>query len=358
PEQDGVEVPAANWLAGLGPESCPVELHARAEGSLDGLSIALAGNGQGMTLDADAHLTPLAAMPLESANLALVLPDGSSLKGKVGWDAAPSGEGVAEGEAEAKPSVRQLIGELSAQRLNVGHLTGGVTPPAVLGFDSRFRVGLQDGQTLRDIELDLGFHEGSQWNEQPLSGDIGVSIQLLARDPQSSSQSEADSSLPLPEAPKPLLPAELAGLSVQRFDTTLTLGKNRIDTQGAFGSADSELQLGVQVARLADFWPELPGGIEAKGNVAGSIGQHSLELQGRYTPANATRDELGTAPVALDIRAEGGWGGQPEGWRGRLTALEVDHAHLGVDLGAPLELHYLPTAAAPAWQLTAGSTEI
>ena len=296
-----------------------------------------------MTLEADAELAPTAAMPLQSANLDLVLPDGSSLSGEVGWEA------IENATAEAGRTAQRLIGKLSAERLDVGHLAGGITPAAVLSFDSRFRVGMDAAQVLRDVELDLSIHEGSQWNEEPLTGDVGVSVQLPASEPQAPSNVAAADSL---------LPAGLNTLIVQRFDTALTLGKNRIETEGAFGSADSVLQLMVQAPRLSDFWPDLPGGIEAKGNVAGSLREHALDLQGQYTPANATQDELGSAPIALNVRAEGAWGGDPEGWRGQLAELEVDHAHLGVDLGAPLEIHYIHTAVAPAWQLTAGATEI
>src|SRR5690554_2405380 len=40
-------------LAGVGADDCPLQVHAKAQGSLDAVSVALNGSGQGMTLDAN-----------------------------------------------------------------------------------------------------------------------------------------------------------------------------------------------------------------------------------------------------------------------------------------------------------------
>lgn len=322
PVGPGARDRVAGLLAGVADAACPLRLHATATGSLEALSLSLQGDGQGVTLDATAALEPMRKMPLREADVALVLPDGSSLKGHAGWAADDA-----------------LAGELSATRLDAGQLSGGLIPPAVLSFDSKIHLKLDAEQTIRGAELDLAFHEGTRWNGQPLSGQLAVNAVL-------------------PGGPAAEMARAWKELALNRLDLDLNLGKNRIRSQGGIGGPDSRLELDVQAPRLADFLPDLPGGLELQGQVSGGVARHGVALKGRYTPANASRKELGTAPVAVDVNAEGAWGGEPEGWRGRIVALRVEHAHLGMQLGAPLELSFLPGAVAPAWQWTAGATEI
>lgn len=333
--------PLAVLLANVAAGSCPVQLRAQAQGSLDSASLSFQGEGQGMTLDAETQLEPLRAMPLRSARLALHLPDGSSLQGNAAWEAGP--ESV-------------LAGELSAQRLDAGHLAGGVIPPAVLGFDSRFRILVDEAQTIRGGSLALQFHDGSRWNEQPLSGSANIAVTMSS---ESAPSATHDTPPETDVAASPLMPAIVGRLAVQQLDLDLRLGQNHVHSAGGLGVPDSSrLTLNVQAPRLDSFWPGLPGGVHLEGEVAGGVTRHAMDLKGRYVPADASRDELGTAPVALALRADGAWGGHPEGWRGRVAALQVDHAHLSVVIGAPLDLSFVPGAVAPEWQWTAGPTEI
>ena len=320
----------AALLTGVAAGHCPVELTARATGSLENLSLELEGSGQGMTLTADAQLQPLATMPLQTVNLSLGLPDGSSLKAHANL------------EDQSQTPMSVLRGELSAEALDLDQLAGGAIPPALLSFDSSFRLTLDASQTVRDVDLDLQIHEGTMWNEHALSGQLALAAQL----PESWSAGPG------------LLPASLNELAIRRLDTDVTLGKNRIHSQGGIGAADGVLQLDVQAPRLADFWPELTGGLSLEGNVTGGMAKHAAELQARYVQADPNNAEVGTAPIAVQLKLNGAWGGEPEGWRGQMTALDVQHAHLGLALGAPLELGYFPGEHAPNWQWTIGSTEV
>lgn len=318
----GAEDAIARLLAGVADATCPLRLHAEASGSMETLSLRLDGEGQGIALDATATLEPTQKMPLRTADVALVLPDGSSLKGHAGWDGPD-----------------RLAGGVSADRLDAGHLAGGLIPPAVLNFDSRILLEMDGQQTVRGLDLAVNFREGTRWNEQPLAGRLDVSAALP---PQAGGN-----------------PAQAwRALALDRLDIDLTLGKNRVHSKGGIGAPGSTLALDVQAPRLADFWPDLPGGLVVQGQVDGGLAQHAIALQGRYAPADGGRNEVGAAPVSVDLRAEGGWGGQPEGWRGRVASLRAAHAHLGVALGAPVDLAYVPGVAAPAWQWTVGPTEI
>lgn len=337
----------AKLLAGVADAVCPLHLRVTGSGSLDSLALKLEGDGQGVTLHAAATLEPMQKMPLRSADVVLELPDGSSLKGHAGWDGADA-----------------LAGELKARRLDAGHLSGGVIPPAVLDFDSRIRLELDARQTVRGGEVSLSIHEGSRWNDQPLSGSVDVRARLtpgtaVAEADQTAvagADRPAGVAAEMPEGED--TPALLRALVLDRLNIDLALGKNQVRSSGGIGAPGSRLELNVEAPRLADFWPGVPGAVAVQGHVEGALAAHAVALTGRYTPSNGGGRELGSAPVSLDVRGQGGWGGDPEGWRGRIDSLQARHAHLGMQLGAPLDLSYVPGATAPAWQWTAGSTEI
>src|SRR5690606_27401275 len=120
--EDGI----AGLLAGVEPASCPLQMNVQARGSLDAVSLTLRGDGQGMTLEANAELAPLDGMPLREADIALTLPDGSSLTGQAAWEAASAADsGPVEGDAAPDSAASMLVGELSADRLDAGQLAGG-----------------------------------------------------------------------------------------------------------------------------------------------------------------------------------------------------------------------------------------
>lgn len=374
----------AGVLAGVAADACPLQLMAQVKGSLDSASLSLKGGGQGMALDLNAELAPTAGMPLRQAEVALVLPDGSSLTGKAAWEALSHESAERVAGAPSGTAITSLLrGELAAEKLDVGHLAGGAIPLAVLGFDSRFELQLNAAQVVRDVDFSLEFHEGSRWNEQALSGQMAVAATLPAsfwgtpsqvagegHDVTVDDAAEHDANehsdtkhttiehdvAVVPTAP--LLPPGVSELALHRLDLDITLGDNRIHTEGGLGAADSRLMLAVQAAQLADFWPGLPGGVRLEGHVAGGVARHHIDLQGRYTQDDASSQDLGQAPVALVLKADGGWGGEPEGWRGRVSTLEVDHAHLSARLGSPLELRFAPRAVAPDWQWVAGATQL
>ena len=340
----------ASMLTGVAAGHCPVELNVAVNGSLEQVSLNLQGSGQGMTLAAQAELAPLAGMPLHSATLSLQLPDGSSLNANASLEegSGPDSQMGLNHSSEVA-NWQALSGELTARGLDAGQLAGGAIPPALLSFDSRFRVMLDASQSLRDVDLTLQFHEGSSWNEEPLSGQLA----LAARLPETWTPAQSDEQV-LPA----LVPAGLSELAVRTLDMDIKLGANHILSEGSIGGPDSRLNLNVQAPRLADFWPNLPGGVAAKAELAGGVAKHTLDVEGRYTQAEASSTELGSAPVNLRLQAEGGWGGEPEGWRGRVAALSVDHAHLGLSMSSPVELAYLPAAQAPQWQWSVGATEL
>lgn len=345
-------------------QPCTLDMETRVSGDLDALRLTVRGDGQGMSVDADANLTPRAGFPLKDVMAALHLADGSSLNAKLNWKAevaagdlvagagastsadAAAGDPAAGGPAAALPRDR-LTGTLRTERLNLGQLIGPAIPDAVLSMSSEFDILLEGRNTLRSAQVAMEFAEGSRWNKQPLAGRLKTHI--------------VDSGSSVAK------PGENAfhwqSLQLLVLDTDLRLGKNRLQTQGSLGAADSALKLDVAAPELAAFWPGLPGGAQVQGDVAGTIASHKADLKGVYTQGEGKSSELGEAPVRAHVALEGGWGpgreaGAAEGWRGTIRALEADHAGLGIATGTPMQASFIPAAAAPAWQWQLGAGQL
>lgn len=318
---------------------CRIELHANASGSMDLISVDLKGDGQDMSLDAAAQITPSQPFPVQSADVALRLPDGSSLHTQLQHEAV-NVEGVAQD---------RLYGWLRSQQLDIGRLVGEIIPPAVITAQADIDVQVLNLAELQSAKISLSVDKGSVWNKQALSGKLDMAVNQLPDQQTQSTSTDA--------------PAWWQTLSLAKLDADLALGKNHIKTQGSLGQQDSQLTLDVQAPNLADFWPDLPGGTNVKGLLAGRLGQHQIDLNVGYTPENSVADEVGTAPMQAHVVLAGGWsaGTTAEdaliGWRGRLQSLDLKHAGIALVSGSPVAVSFLPDAVVPAWQWQLGSTD-
>lgn len=369
------------------PQPCTLEVDTRIEGDLDALRVVLKGSGQGMSLDGVAGLTPRAEFPLKDADVALHLADGSSLHAKLDWTTRMVDAVVHD----------RVTGSLHTEKLDIGQLLGPVIPEAVITTTANFDLELRNRQDVSEAELDLTFGEGSRWNKQALGGTLKTRIVNAgtpaasapepgpAAPPTASPSPETPSSeTPSPETPSPKStpPAptlQWRNLQLAAIDMDLRLGKNQLRAQGALGSADSRMTLDFLAPELRAFWPDIPGGAEVKGEVAGTLAQHKATLDAQYKPEKSQAGKVGSAPASVRLALEGGWGpgaapaatqpesdGTPpapaaestEGWRGTLATLSAEHAGLGVRTDAPMALSFLPGAVVPAWQWQVGSTRI
>lgn len=331
-------------LAVPGPDAgatlCRVDLNAHASGSMDLMTVSVKGGGQDMSLDADAQIALDQPFPVQTANVALRLPDGSSLHSQLQHEALTV-DGVMQD---------RLYGWLRSQQLDVGQLVGAVIPPAVITAQADFDVQLVNLSDIQSAKLNLSIDKGSVWNKQALSGTLITALNPLPA-PSSSPQSAAPA-------------AWWQSIGLGQLDTDLVLGKNQIKTQGALGLKDSQLVLDISAPDLAAFWPDLPGGAVLKGQVAGSLHQHQVDLTTGYTPENSVAGEVGTAPIQAHLVLAGGWGpGATEqdaltGWRGRLQSLDVSHAGFAVLTTPSVPLSFLPDAVAPDWQWQLGTTDV
>jgi translocation and assembly module TamB len=350
------------------PPPCTLDVDTRIEGDLDALKVVVKGSGQGMSLDGVAGLTPRAQFPLKDADVALHLADGSSLQAKLDWTSRVVDAVIHD----------RVAGSLRTEKLDIGQLLGPVIPEAVISTEANFDVELRNRQDVSAAELALTFGEGSRWNKQALSGTLQTRI-VNAGTPAMSDPEPA----PAPEPPPSSPALQWRNLQLAAIDMDLRLGKNHLRAQGGLGAADSRMTLDLLAPDLKAFWPDIPGGAQVKGDVAGTLAQHKATLDAQYKPEKSQAGKVGSAPASVRLALEGGWGrgaapatsaapagnvapsapatpaaDTTEGWRGTLTSLSAEHAGLGVRTGAPMALSFLPGAVPPAWQWRVGSTRI
>ena len=362
---------AHHYLPSLPSSSlCDASLELSAEGSLESILLKAAAQGQQMHLDAQAVLQPEAVIPLRSARLALVLPDQASVHADVEW-----------ARLSSEPVIRdRLTGHLNVSQLDLGALLAQANlPDALLSLNSQFDVVLQDQVQPLSVSFDASVDKGSRWNKEPLQGTIKLRMEdpaantepVVASPAIESTQTgpsvdQTTAGTPAEESarlePAPLLQT-LPDWVVHQFDTDITLGRNHVRTSGAFGSSDARLLLDVSAPVLAAFWPDLPGGVQLKGQVAGSVAQHSAELSTTYTQADPRSRELGKAPIDARLRIQGQWRSLSEasqGWQGRVQSLSVDHASVGVVSRTPVDIQFAqtPSGSLPQWRVGRAQIEL
>ncbi|HEY9279264.1 MAG TPA: DUF490 domain-containing protein, partial [Eoetvoesiella sp.] len=239
--------------------ACAVDVDASISGSMQRLDVVLAGKGQDVQFDVNAHLLPRASFPLQDANIALMLADGSSLHGKLAWDAT-----VADNVSRDR-----VVATLKSDKLNLGQLVGSAIPPAIITTSLNIDAQLLNHRDLLSADIKMDIAPESSWNKQKLSGVFAAKVINASAVPTSGAQIVSE----------PIW----KGLQLADLNMDLRLGTNHLRGEGALGTADSRLKLDVAAARLADFWPDLPGGLQLRGQFGGTLPRHSADLNVVYT---------------------------------------------------------------------------
>ncbi len=351
---------------------CTLDINTTIKGSMEALDVVIQGTGQGMSLDADISLAPRAAFPLKGGEVALELADGSSLHGDLDWSSGLADDVILD----------HIVGTLRTEKLDIGQLVGDSIPPAVITTSADFDVKLRDRSEVVSGDVALNFAEGSHWNKQPLSGHLkgrvvnAASPTSEAATPPTPSSASTPSSKPAAgPTPTPAAPPQPAGttpparalwetLQLASLNMDLRLGKNHLRAEGALGSIENDLTLDVTAPDLAAFWPGVGGGASVKGLVAGTLPHHRAQLAAQYTPEKSKPGQVGSAALKVDIKLEGAWDkgpveqGSVQGWRGKISSLDIDHAGLGLHSDSVTALSFLPGQVAPAWQWQVGATQL
>jgi len=305
---------------------CAFQASLNADGSLTNMALTLRAEGGGLTAQAGAELDMSAGLPVRRASLDLSLANGSGLAVSLQPESLrPESMDATDGS----PLRERLSGVLSARRFDAGALLVGAIPSAVLTAEGRFTLEALARNTLTHADVALDIAPGSAWNGQPLSGRLAV-------------RATGNGSV------------NWDRLRVTRLDMDVSLGKNRIQSQGGFGEPTSKLTLSVQTPRLADIWPGLSGGLSVQGRLGGSMARHEAELQARYTPSTAASQALGGAPVNVKLSFAGAW---RDGWHGRLRSLHVAHAGFEAIASQPIAFDW-ERSAPSSWQWRAGAGEL
>src|SRR5690606_27340734 len=293
-------------------------------------------------VDVDANLTPRGVFPLKNAVAALELADESALHAQVDWTSTSRDGAIQD----------RLAGTLSTEKLNVGQLVGDAIPDLLLTMAADFDIELLDHTDFQQGRLDLDIQEGSRWNKQALSGHLKSEIVNTGQAGQAPVVKVDDPAKQAQAGIEPVADAHQdplwKGLRLTAINMDLQLGKNSLKADGALGMTDSRINLDLSAPELDAFWPDLPGGAELKGVLAGELARHEADLTAQYTPALSEAGKLGKAPMRAHLVLEGGWGwadstpDSPEGWRGSLKTLQAEHASLGLKTGEPVPISFFP----------------
>ncbi|NLY64285.1 MAG: hypothetical protein GX070_04925 [Alcaligenaceae bacterium] len=302
-------------------------------GQADIVNLKISGSGENSSLNADINADMLSAYYLRDGNIALSLPDGSSMHTQMQLNAVPENRSY------------RIDGFLETQKLELGKLLAGIIPPALLSSRLDVSAELSPDSGLVSANVKGGFDKGSNWNKQALNGTIDVAVQRSLGSAQSVSSAAPD--------PKVYL--------IPKADINLVLGTSTIKSSGAFGQAGDKLALAIKAPRFADFWPGLPGSLVLDGNMDGSLENHVIGLKGSF--AQGKSKELGQAPVDFDFGLKGFWGEVSpglDGWKGTLDRFNVRHAGFSASQDKPLDASIIPVGAGglPEWQLGASVLSI
>lgn len=317
--------------------------------------------------------------------------------------ALTAGEARAQGEGElqlAEP--RKFSAELRLDRFDPSHwVRSDALPPAQVSARAAIK-----GSLLPELggSAQLRIEDGSRWNGQPLGGHADLdfagmrvaradaaltagSNRLTARGTFGQPGDKLDFDLDAPRLQtlasplsgrlaargtlgetldSPMLDMTLdagdlqlpGGVRIGRAQGRTSLGGSPVGgkrPQGGFAAAPADIDLSIDDVAVS----EAPQAAmrHATLRLQGTMAQHEGAVDAEFAPADRS------APATLAVRFGGGWGAGPErgalpGWRGRVEQLDLARAPLGMSLESPVELSYVPAAAAPQWQWEVGPAGI
>ncbi|RZS86126.1 translocation/assembly module TamB domain-containing protein [Pigmentiphaga kullae] len=317
--------------------------------------------------------------------------------------ALTAGEARATGKGElqlAEP--RRFAAELRLDRFDPSHwVRSEALPPALVSARAEVKGALlpEPGGTAQ-----LHIEDGSRWNGQPLGGhgelvfagmrvtradaalnagnnrltakgafgrpgdklnfDVDAPrLQTLSSllNGRLSARGSLGETLDAPVLDMTLDAGELqlpGGVRVGKVQGRANLGGSPVNgkrPQGGFAAAPADLDLRIDNVAVSSA----PQATMSHGTLRlqGTMARHEGAVDAEFVPADRS------APATLAVRFDGGWGTGPErgalpGWRGKVGQLELARAPLGMSLEAPVDLSYVPAAAAPQWQWEVGSAGI
>ncbi|MCQ9617271.1 hypothetical protein L1889_11695 [Paenalcaligenes niemegkensis] len=298
---------------------CAFSLQTTVQGSLDSLQVALAGEGQGISINGKLNAAPTAAFPLRDTQIAIRLGEDTALEVDLDW-----AQEIIDGTA-----FDRVRGSLHSKNINVGALLADESLPAVISADGTYDVLLSEGFTPRTLKLDLDIAEPTSWNQQTLAGHARVDLDLH----------EVEAGVPF-----------WLGYILNDSDVSLRLGSNLVELKGKLGQSDDQLTINIDAPALAQVSEALSeiGALNAGGTVSGSILRHVVDLNVEYALTPENTGTVGEGKVEAAVQASGEFrpasDSQPAQWKGSVSELVVNHAGIAVAALGPFDLSLaLPT---------------
>lgn len=324
-------------------DSCLLNFALDWQGSLDSGQLKLNGAGQGFHLRAQTDVALEADIPVNYLRLEAQLPDDSSLEVFADW--MPN---------RLVKERAQLFATIKAHEFNLGPWLVGLDIPAVLNldFDGQVTVDAQ-AQKLYQASTTLEVHEGTQWNNQAIQGQLGFDVAL---DPSSATAKDQPAAQPF-----------WLDYVLSYAHADLALGSNHLALEGRWAQNPSDrLQLQLQAPALQELWPDLEpiGATELALEFSGDWQRHRLELEAAHelSPAEIEevvrgegdaqrvieRQKLGTGLVKAHLDLQGALtlhnheGGLPfDRWQGQLNQFGARHAAFGLESQNAVDIEFL-----------------
>ncbi|MGB3835497.1 translocation/assembly module TamB domain-containing protein [Castellaniella sp.] len=310
-----------------GRPSCQLDLDLQLAGSLDAMHLQARGEGEGLSLTAEAELLPSQAFPLGRSKVHLALSESEGLDLQVLPGAADS------------QGVRPVDMQLSARDLVLDPWLPRDVGATRLNLQSTGTLHLTPTHQLKDVSLSVDVGKGSRWNGEPLSGHVRLGrlgrAQGVLLDPATG-------------------PLDWLSLRADDLDLALDLGPDHLRLSGGLAADQSKLVVDANIPKLAAIWPGLPGTGRLKIDTSGSVAKHQLILQAHYQPPDAQADIPGRAPVDVQLKVQGGWQADA-GWAGQVASIQIDHASARLRTERPVAVRLDPHGQ---WQVGQGVVDI
>lgn len=290
--------------------ACNLDLSLNLTGSLKALKLEMAGSGQEVVLKADGLMNIFAPLLLENLDLQFSVPNSTQLNAQV----------ISEHDTDG---LQKLVADVQAERLDLSN----IMPSSLVGGRLHLSTEATGLSQFKRAEMRLELGSGSVWNAQTLSGDVDLAMDLRqVFTPQAVQAPTTDG---IQEQPNQGFVLE--DVIFERANINLRVGDNHIQTQGEFGQTGDNLRVDAELPKLEHVWQKIGYAAQVKGDLQGSVREHSLNLNGYYQVADS--QELGQAPIAFDIQGSGTAKDllQIPFWRGSLDQLQVKHLDFALD---------------------------
>lgn len=289
-----------------------IDLDSKIDEGISQLIIAAQAKGNQSELDAKLAIESGFMMAVKKAAIGLNSTDGGELVVNIDTERDREQELVHNWQADIDAK------DFNLNAFSLGHLPD----ESSLNIAGKVDAVILQGVQLMKVQPDLQIKSGSKWNNHELSGQIKALADLsgVFALPQ---QIVLDSSLATPKWYQ---------IKLKDIDTLITLDQSHITLIGDLGQTDDELKLDVQMPQLADWWPDLPGQVQADLSLKGDPNDHDLSLNVLYDSFLESDKEQQPLLFNLDLTGVVAFENAiPQRWQISIADLNASYAGLALE---------------------------